>query len=108
MRVLTLIVLLFAFGSASAGEYIADGARVVSVANTGSNQSVFVLKTSGGTGMCTNGTWITFSPATSADVDTFKRAYAAALLAFSTGSLVRIYNYSGASCDGASFIELDN
>jgi hypothetical protein len=103
-----VVALVLTSRVASAGEYIVDGARVVSVANTASNQTVFIVKTSGGTGACTNGSWITFSPASAPDADTYKRAYTAALLAFTTGALVKIYNYSSGTCDGASFIELDN
>jgi Family of unknown function (DUF5992) len=91
-------------GSAVAGD-LALNARVVRVANTGNNSTVFSVAVSGGSlNLCSG--WITFPVSAAPDADTHKRAYAAALLALSSGMLVRVHNYSSDSCEGASYIDL--
>ncbi|MBM0105754.1 hypothetical protein JM946_13515 [Steroidobacter sp. S1-65] len=83
------------------------GGRVVRVANTGNNASVFSVEIAGGSpNLCANG-WITFPVSASSDPEIHKRAYAAALLALTTGMPVRVHNYHSNSCDAASYIEVE-
>ena len=90
---------------AKAGDLVIGG-RVVRVANTGNNASVFSVWVDGGSqNLCGSG-WITFPASAVTDPEIHKRAYAAALLALTTGMPVRVYNYQGDSCDAASYIEL--
>jgi hypothetical protein len=89
--------------------YLAVGVTVTKVSNTNSNDQSFVVTFTGGTGPCTSGTGSTFVifPLSAApDADTHKRAYAAALLALTTGMRVTLYNYTSDSCTGASYIEV--
>lgn len=92
-------------GNASAGDLVTGGtlAKVTNTASNGLNFSVFV--TGGTNNLCTGG-WITFPLSAAPDVQAHQRAYAAALLAMSTGAPVRIHNYQGNSCVGASYIEI--
>jgi hypothetical protein len=109
MRIIALTamatVCLAATGSAVAGDLVTGG-RVVRIANTGNNLNVFSVEVAGGSqNLCSN-VWITFPATAAPDADTYKRAYAAALVALTTGVLVRVYNYQNNSCDAASYIEL--
>ena len=90
---------------AQAGDLVTNG-RVVRIANTGNNQAVFSIEVSGGTQNLCAGGWITFPASAAADAATHARAYATALLAFSTGALVRVYNYQNNTCDTAAYLEL--
>lgn len=91
-------------GPAAAGDLVME-ARVAKITNTGSNGNTFGIKVSGGSlNLCGTG-WISF-PASATDADSHKRAYAAALLALSTGVPVRVHNYQNNDCDTASYIEL--
>lgn len=86
---------------------LVTGGRVVRVANTGNNSSVFSVEVAGGSqNLCANG-WITFPVSAASDPEIHKRAYAAALVALTTGMPVRVHNYHSNSCDAASYIELD-
>jgi hypothetical protein len=89
----------------AAGGYIVKQATITSVTNTSNNQSVFTVKVSGGTGTCTN-TGIVFQLSDAGDASVLNRAYAAALLALSTGMPVNIFNYVDTTCDHAAFIEV--
>jgi hypothetical protein len=101
----SLVTLIAAFSTAHAGDLVVNGA-VVRVANTGDNQPVFSIQVSGGSPNLCGGGWITFPVSAAADVEAHRRAYAAALLALSTGMNVRVYNYQSNSCDSAAYIEL--
>ena len=90
-------------GTAHAG-YLVQGATITEVANTGSNQAKFTIRTTGGTGPCVGSTYIFFPASAAVDESSFSRAYAAALIALTTGMKVDILNYSSDSCDGAAFI----
>jgi hypothetical protein len=90
---------------AVAGDLVVGG-RIIRITNTGANMPVFSIEVSGGsTNLCGSG-WITFPVSAAPDADTHKRAYAAALLALSTGLSVRVHNYQGSDCNSASYIEL--
>jgi len=89
--------------ASAAGGYVVNDATVINIANTNGNTPAFVVTVTGGTGPCA-GTNITFTQSAAVDADTFKRAYAAALLAFTTGSTVSIYNYGDTSCTNATYI----
>ena len=97
---------LFA-ANAQAG-YIATGARVTHVSSTNGNTASFQVMVAGGTGPCTSesGTWVVFPLSAAPDADTHKRAYAAALLALTTGMPVILFNYSSDSCTGASYVDV--
>ncbi len=101
-------ILLATSGGALAGDLV-SGASITHVSNTASNTAAFSVQISGGTGPCgTAGQWITFPLLAAPDADTHKRAYASVLLAFTMGLHVRIHNYSGSACDGASYVEIYN
>jgi hypothetical protein len=51
--------------------YLAQGATVVAVTNTSSNQQAFSVKLSGGTGPCVSGGWVSFKEVDAADAKTF-------------------------------------
>src|SRR4051812_45234848 len=87
----------------AAGGYVVNDATIANIANTNGNTPAFVVTVAGGSGPCA-GTNITFTQSAATDADTFKRAYAAALLAFTTGSTVSIYNYTDTSCTNAVYI----
>ena len=83
------------------------GAQIVKVANTRDNVAdSFIVITQGGSGPCSSASFITFAATGAYNTETLKRAYAAALLAFSTGSPVTINNPSNNACDGAVYIEI--
>ena len=103
-----IFLLLLALGLSKniyAEGYVVQNATVIEVTNTGGNQQNFVVHTTGGTGSCINGN-VTFPLAYAADSQAHQRAYAAALLAFSTGAKVSIYNYVSNACDQVAFIDL--
>ena len=87
----------------AAGGYVVNDATIANIANTNGNTPAFVVTVTGGTGPCA-GTNITFTQSAATDADTFKRAYAAAILAFTTGSTVSIYNYTDTTCTNAVYI----
>lgn len=104
----SLILALLAFAAAGesfAGDLVVGG-TVVKVTNTSNNASVFAIQVSGGTSNSCTGGWVTFSLAAAADADAHKRAYAAALLALTTGLPVRVHNYQGNDCGTAAYIEV--
>jgi hypothetical protein len=87
-------------GSALADPLVAGAriAKILNVRNVG--DSSFVLQTEGGTGICNS--WIYFYPTSTstAALEAQKRAYAAALMAMSTGMRVDIESVD-ATCSGA-------
>jgi hypothetical protein len=89
-----------------AGSYIVTSATITAVISTSGNTAAFVVETQGGTRTCTGGIQITFNQSDSPDADTFKRAYAAALVALTTGIHVTIYNYQASTCGHASYLQL--
>lgn len=101
-----LAVALGMSGPSLAAGYIVSSATVTMLTSTASNLTAFVVATTGGTGSCTGGAQITFNQSDSPDADTFKRAYAALLMAFTTGAKVSIYNYQDNTCNHASYVQL--
>lgn len=93
--------------NAQAG-YIATGATIIRVSSTNGNTASFQVMVAGGTGPCTSesGTWVVFPLSAAPDADTHKRAYAAALLALTTGMPVVLYNYANDDCVGASYVDV--
>jgi hypothetical protein len=106
------LVLVFAFmmvgGSVrvlAAGAYIVQGATITNIMSTNGNGDAFAIITSGGSGSCAN-TEVYFPQSAAPDADTFKRAYAAALTAITTGMRVSIYNYTDSTCLTASYVQI--
>ena len=85
------------------GEYIVVEGTVTSVANTGSNLENFVVRTTGGSGICTSSR---FPLSSAPNKGVHDRAYAAALLALTTGMEVTIYNYEDNSCEKAVYLSI--
>lgn len=109
---LSQLLMVISFGllvceSAQAG-YIVVGATVTHVSSTNGNNQAFQVQVAGGTGPCANatGSWVIFPLSAAADADAHKRAYAAALLALTTGMRVTFVNYSNDSCNGASYVDI--
>jgi len=99
-------ILCGAGGTALAGAYLVTGGTVTQVANTSGNNPAFVVLVTGGTSNTCPATWIIFSQADAPDAATFQRAYAAAMVALTTGVSVSIYNYADATCNHASYLQL--
>lgn len=91
-------------GTALAGEIVV-GAQLIRITNTSSNTNAFSIMVSGGTLNLCGSSWINF-PASATDAESYKRAYAAALVALTTGAPIRVYNYQSNTCETASYIEL--
>ncbi|MCG9584205.1 DUF5992 family protein [Vibrio tubiashii] len=85
--------------------FLVENAVITSVSNTSSNQDNFVIWQEGGEGPC-KGKDILFPRTATTSTETHKRAYAAALTAFSTGAKVDVYNYQGNGCHNAAYIRL--
>ena len=100
-----ITLLLLGSASALAGELV-NGATVVEIANNNSGAE-FVIKTSGGSGICTN-TFITFPESRAPSPTAHKHGIANAMLAFVAGKKVRVHNFIDNSCSGASFISVSN
>lgn len=88
--------------TAQAGSIVSDG-YVSIIENTSGNQALFTIKVTGGTGPCVGQT-ISFPVWAAPDADTHKRAYAAAMLAFSLGYRVSVWNYVDNTCTSAAYI----
>lgn len=98
---------LLLWASIANADYLASNARITMVSNTQSNQERFFIRVTGGTGVCTGGATIVFKLANAGSEKIYDRAYAAALLAFSLGSLVNVYDYHDtSSCDHAESIQV--
>jgi hypothetical protein len=82
------------------------GGRVVRLSNTGNNSTLFSIEVAGGSTNLCGSSWIHFPASAAGDAEIHKRAYAAALVALTTGMPVRVYNYQSNSCDAAAYIEL--
>jgi hypothetical protein len=89
---------------ATAGSLVTN-ATITKILDTSGNQTQFAIVVSGGTGPCAN-TVIYFPVGAAVDVDTHKRAYAAALLALATGMRISAWNYTGNNCEGAAYIDV--
>lgn len=102
--VLTVVAALGSMGPAAAGDVVLGG-RIVEVANTNGSPGFNVRVSGGSLNLCGSG-WIVFPASAAPDAESHKRAYAAALVALTTGALVRLHNYQGNTCDTVSFIQL--
>lgn len=87
------------------GGYVLTGGTLTGVTNTASNAPQFGVIANGGGGPCV-GQWILFPRDATPDVENYKRAFALAVLAHTTGSKVNIYNYENDACNRAVYIEL--
>jgi hypothetical protein len=98
-----------ASASAQAAHIVQD-ATIIRVSSTNGNTASFQVMVAGGTGPCTSlsGTWVVFPVAAAPHADTHKRAYAAALLALTTGMRVVLYNYTDDNCVLASYVDVYN
>ena len=104
-RSLSIAALVLALASESNAGDLVIGGTITKVANTSDNGTSFSILVTGGTSsLCSS--WITFPLSAAADADTHKRAYAAALLALSTATPVRVHNYLGNNCNTASYLEV--
>ena len=92
---------------ALAGVYLVQGGTITHVTSTNGNTASFAVQVTGGSVNSCVGVWINFNQVDAADADTFKRAFAAALLAYTTGNQVLIYNYLDTTCQRAGYIELN-
>lgn|SRR5690606_23116595 len=99
-----ILLALWVSGVCNAGNLVVNG-RITKVTNTYFNEASFAITVVGGSNNLCPGV-ITFPLSAAANADAHNRAYAAALLALTTGQPVRVYNYNGNSCDQASFIEI--
>ena len=104
-KICLMLALGFVAGPILAG-VIAQG-KISTMSNTASNEDQFALWVTG-TGPCVigNAPLILFKPSVAVNAQTFKRAYAAALLAFSLDKTVLIHNNNNDQCDGASYIQI--
>ena len=104
--VLVGVVLSFLLIASSANaDFIVQGGQVVSVSNTTGNTSQFRVGIAGGTGVCAD-TTLVFNEARAGNKDIFKRGFAVALTALSTGRMVRVWSYEGDSCFSPAYIEI--
>jgi hypothetical protein len=97
---------LIAASPGRANTYLVIGGTLTGVTSTASNQPAFSVRVSGGSTNLCSGQWIQFSQADAPDADTFKRAYAAALVALTAGTPVSIYNYIDTTCVRAGYLQL--
>jgi hypothetical protein len=105
---------VFLCSTVYAGNFVTGG-TVINVTNSRSGgDPPFVISTSGGTGPCSVNQWIAFYPTDFSDQESFKRAFAQVLLAFTTGAKVTIGNpsianpsVSNGDCWHANYIELN-
>src|ERR1700733_569117 len=86
---------------------LVTGGTVTAVSSVASDTLEFSVKTTGGANgdPCTAVDFV-LSSMPSSDASSWQRAYATALLAFTTGSQVWITGYSGSACTGAVQIEI--
>lgn len=104
MKYIGFLLMLFALSANSAGTYLVKGAIITSIANTSSNLDIFTIWIEGGEGVCSD--VITFPRSATSSNEIHKRAYAAALAAFTTGTKIWVHNYQGSDCKNASYIRL--
>ena len=102
-----LALLVPAIDALAAGAYLVQGGIVTKISSTNANLSAFAIQVSGGSVNTCASIWINFNQADAPDAATFTRAYAAALLALTTGVPVQIYNYYDTTCQRAGLVELD-
>lgn len=94
----------FLYSSLASADYVVQEATISRITNVADNAAKFAVLVAGGSGPCSNG-WIEFPASAAVDLEAHKRAYATLLMAFASNLRVSIFNYSGNSCLGASYIE---
>jgi uncharacterized protein DUF5992 len=109
---IVLIVSLGLMHIACADDFVNGGVINVMSNSRNGGDAAFVLSVTGATGPCAT-SWIGFYPTDFADAESFKRAFAIAMLAYTTGKTVRITSslYSVASpangdCWHANYIQI--
>ncbi|CAA0113478.1 Uncharacterised protein [BD1-7 clade bacterium] len=111
-RALTLIAFCSMCVSSNLNaEVLAHNSQIVQITNTSNNSDMFTIWLEGGTGTCTTGDKkIAFKSGSTSHSDVYKRAYSAALTAFTTGAKVSINSYladSSEPCEDAIYIRLN-
>ena len=96
---------LFIFSSVAFAGELVKGATILEVASSASNEDVFYIRLSGGTGPCANSSVI-FPAVKSQSKDSHNQAFSIALAAVTSARKVRIHNYENDSCYGANFISI--
>lgn len=92
-------------GNAVAGE-IANG-KVEEVTNIVGNEKQFGIKLSAGSsGVCAGGFMYIKASSFGDDIDSYKQAFSLATTALVADKRIRVHNYTGDSCHGATFIGL--
>ena len=98
-------VMLFNTANVHAG-WLNQGGKITQLYNTSNKNNIYAtfgITVSGGSGSCST---ILFPRSAAANADVHKRAFSMAMLAYTNEDSVSVYNYSGSSCDGASFIQV--
>jgi hypothetical protein len=109
---ISLIVLLALGQPASADDFVNNGVINVLTNSRNGGDAAFVLSVTGATGACAT-SWIGFYPTDFPDAESFKRAFAIAMLAYATGKTVRIIssiysvpNPANGDCWHANYIQI--
>ena len=103
MKLIYLIVTLLLTSQQVVSGELVRGATITEIASSSSNQDVFYLKLSGGTGLC-SGQYIIFPASKSQSKESYNQAFSIALTAAASGKKIRAHNYEDDSCRGANFI----
>lgn len=104
-KLFVLIAVCTAMDSVASGAYIANGTTITSILPRNGTQDMFIIDTSGGTGICA-GKRIYF-PLSVSLVDgsssaAYNRTYSALLAAFAGGNKVTIHNPIDGDSDSAN------
>ena len=101
-----VVLSLLLIASSANADFIVQNGQVVRLSNTTGNTSQYKVGIAGGTGVCAD-TTIIINEARAGDKDIFKRGFALALTALSTGLTVRVWSYEGDDCFSAAYIEIE-
>ncbi|WP_064791924.1 DUF5992 family protein [Shewanella woodyi] len=102
LKYIVVLLLFFTSQQVTSGELV-RGATIIEIASSSSNQDVFYLSLSGGTGPCA-GKSILFPASKSQSKESYNQAFSIALAAAASGKKIRAHNYEDDSCREANFI----
>lgn len=106
-RFMVLLVLVMSFSSLFAGTWLAQDTKIIGVSSTTTSgtSGKFWIQVSGGTinASCSSGKLYYEISTSNLDADTFKRVYAMALTAMTTGKTANVYQYT--SADGTCYAQ---
>ncbi|MGH1487639.1 MAG: DUF5992 family protein [Cellvibrionaceae bacterium] len=111
MKNLYLLLTFLALSISTSADNLASGVKITMIGNTPDGSKSFFIRTSGGSGPCTNGTVIVFPLSLSQDEATHNRAFSLALTAYTTGSTkVKISTFTNgdSNCRRAAYIDLSS